>query len=371
MPMDRLSEISEDVLDDMARGAALLGAGGGGDPYLGMLVARQAIRESGPVPLVEVEGLSNDDAVYTAAGMGAPTVMLEKLVCGHEIQTALRELEQHLQRPATAIISAEVGGINSMVPVAIAAQRGLPLVDGDGMGRAFPELQMCTFNVYGVPCSPLVVANEHGEYNIIFGRDAKTSENMARQMVIQMGGSIGLSCYAMTGKQAKCSAVRGSLHHAFVLGRAIATGRREGDPFASLFGALDGGGTYAHSVQLFDGKIIDIDRQTRQGFALGVCKLAGSGEFNGSMEITFQNENLAARRDGRTVAMVPDLICIVDRDSAEPITTERLRYGQRVKVLGISAPEILRTPEALSVWGPAAFGIDEEFTPVEQLNIGG
>ena len=69
--------------------------------------------------------------------------------------------------------------------------------------------------------------------------------------------------------------------------------------------------------------------------------------------------------DGELVAIVPDLICVVDHESAEPITTEGLRYGQRVSVLGISTPDLMRTPEALDAFGPQAFGLDEEFVPVE------
>jgi len=63
---------------------------------------------------------------------------------------------------------------------------------------------------------------------------------------------------------------------------------------------------------------------------------------------------------------VPDLICVLDAETAEPITTEGLRYGQRVRVIGISTPDMMRTPEALAAFGPGAFGIDEEFVPVEQ-----
>ena len=70
-----------------------------------------------------------------------------------------------------------------------------------------------------------------------------------------------------------------------------------------------------------------------------------------TFEIAFQNENLIARRDGEVVAIVPDLICVVDHESAEPITTEGLRYGQRVRVLGISTPDMMRTPAALAAFG--------------------
>ncbi|MQF70128.1 DUF917 family protein, partial [SAR202 cluster bacterium AD-804-J14_MRT_500m] len=85
------------------------------------------------------------------------------------------------------------------------------------------------------------------------------------------------------------------------------------------------------------------------------------GEF---LEIEFQNENLIAIQSGSILAIVPDLICIVDTETAEPITTEMLRYGFRVKVLGFPAPTQLTTPKALDVVGPAAFGYDMGFTPI-------
>lgn len=69
------------------------------------------------------------------------------------------------------------------------------------------------------------------------------------------------------------------------------------------------------------------------------------------MEIQIQNENLIARVDGKVRAIVPDLICIMDAETTEPITTEYLRYGQRVVVVSVAVPPIMRTPRgAGSVW---------------------
>jgi DUF917 family protein len=64
------------------------------------------------------------------------------------------------------------------------------------------------------------------------------------------------------------------------------------------------------------------------------------------------------------VATVPDLICLVDELTAEPVTTEVVRYGLRVQVLGIPAPLLLRTDRALPVVGPAGFGYDVEYRPL-------
>ena len=105
-----------------------------------------------------------------------------------------------------------------------------------------------------------------------------------------------------------------------------------------------------------------------RGWTIGHCTIEGFGENAPSMEIAFKNENLVARVDGRVRAIVPDLICVLDRETAEPITTEGLRYGQRVKVMGVSVPAIMRTPEALAIFGPQCFQIDEPFQPIETLD---
>ena len=41
-------------------------------------------------------------------------------------------------------MSCEIGGGNGLEPLAIGARMGLPVVDADFMGRAFPELQVPT-----------------------------------------------------------------------------------------------------------------------------------------------------------------------------------------------------------------------------------
>jgi DUF917 family protein len=95
--------------------------------------------------------------------------------------------------------------------------------------------------------------------------------------------------------------------------------------------------------------------------------LQGIGRHDGeTVTIDVQNENLVARTSaGIILAVVPDLICLVDTDTAEPITTELLRYGLRVDVLGIPAPVELKTPEAPRVIGPAVFGYhDVEYVPM-------
>ena len=280
---------------------------------------------------------------------------------------AVLRLEAHLGRKADAIIPFEAGGVNSTLPLLIGARMGLPVIDGDGMGRAFPELQMETFAVYGVPASPMVVVNEWGDSVVVQARTNQMTEWLARGTTIRMGGQTSIAEYSMDGATAKRVSIPGTMTLARQIGGCLREARAQHrDPFAALIELLPGT-HYRFGKILFQGKIVDVARATRQGFAIGRALIQGLDDWNGTLEITFQNENLIARIDGEVKAIVPDLICILDSETAEPITTEWLRYGQRVTAMGVSVPEIMRSPEALAIFGPAAFGLDEPFTPLETL----
>jgi len=117
------------------------------------------------------------------------------------------------------------------------------------------------------------------------------------------------------------------------------------------------------------GKTVDLLRETKAGWAMGRVTIEGTGAFTGRrLDVQFQNEHLVAREGDRVRAIVPDLISMLDSATAEPITTEAIKYGQRMKVLGISAAPIMRSQAALAVFGPQAFGLEDPFVPVETLN---
>ncbi|QDO89526.1 DUF917 domain-containing protein [Ornithinimicrobium ciconiae] len=360
-------QITREDLADLARGATLLGTGGGGDPYIGKMLVERVLGD-GSITVLDPDELADDLFVIPTAQMGAPTVMVEKIPAGTEPTLALRILEEHLDRRADATMPIECGGINSMIPLIVAAETGLPVVDADGMGRAFPELSMETFAVYGVHGSPLALAGERGERVIIdTGDDDRQMEWLARAVTIRLGGVGHIAEYAMTGADVRRTAVPRTLSMALALGRAIREAREEHrSPFEAIQDTL-ASTLYCHVRTLFEGKVVDVDRRTTEGFAKGVARIAPVGGGDEQLEIRFQNENLIALRNGELVAIVPDLICVTESESAEPITTEGLRYGQRVRVLGISTPDLMRTPDALAAFGPTAFGLTEEFVPVEDL----
>ena len=367
--MSKRLKLSVEDMSDLARGATFLGCGGGGDPYLGRLLCENAIREHGMPEVMSLEDLADDANVYPVAVIGAPTVMIEKLFSVEDFEIALSQLETFTGRKADAVVSAEAGGFNGLLPIAIAARRGIPVLNADGVGRAVPEAHMTTYNAYGVSISPLSMTNEHGETVVMLSRDGISGERLARAMTIQMGLSVAMSCYPMTGAQAKRAAVPDVLSISLGIGRSIREGRAHGDPLTTLFDNLRNTPYHKFCSVLFEGKIADVNRETSpKGWTFAKYRLAALADQGATVEIMVQNENLLARRDGKLIAMVPDLIVLVDAETVEPITTETVRHGQRVKLLGISVGEMLRTPQALEWFGPRAFGLECDYMPVEEMS---
>jgi DUF917 family protein len=355
-----ITHITLDDLEDLALGAAVLGTGGGGDPYIGKLFARAAIEEHGPVRLLSLEEVPDAVRVLTCGAMGAPTILIEKIASGDEMGLAFDTYEAHTGTKVEAVMPFEAGGINSTIPVMIAAKRGLPLIDADGMGRAFPQLEMETFNVYGVPASPVAIADEQGNTGIIQTDTAAKAEWIARGITIRMGGQAYIANYGMDGETARRVSVPGTVSLAIGIGRTLREARENHKDMIQALIDFFATTHYEEARIVGSGKITDVQRRMENGWSVGIATIEPFGGGT-PMQIRIQNENLVVEQGEDVLAVVPDLICLLDVDTAEPILTERLRYGQRVNILAVRVPPIMRTPEALAVFGPKAFGLKHEY----------
>lgn len=354
-----MREVVETDLLPISIGAGILGTGGGGNPYLGRLRVREVLRAGGHVAVIDPEEIEDDDLLVVVGGMGSPVVSYEKIAQGGEETAAARALEEHLGQKFDAIAPFEMGGGNSMAPMIVSANMGIPLVDGDGMGRAFPELQMITYLIYGGSPEPSALADERGN-RLVLSKivDATWLERIARAATIEMGGHAGLATAVMDGAFCKRSIIPNTLRLARSIGRAVLGAREtKSDPSAAVTDVAGG-------MRYLRGKVTDVHRRTAKGFARGHMVLDGVGEDTGrSIRIGFQNENLVIWEDDEPKVTVPDLISLVTTDTGEPITTELIRYGFRADVLVLPCPELLKTETALAVVGPRAFGIDLDYEP--------
>ena len=293
--------------------------------------------------------------------------MCEKGTGGNEYQVIYDIVSQYLGKSVYAVMPMEAGGVNSMLPIAAAARLGLPMVDCDGMGRAFPELQMVTFTIGGVSATPMALTDEKGNSAIFNTITNKWTEELARAVTMSCGGSVTVALYIMTGATMKAYGVKNIVTRSEMLGRAIRSVKDQPEltPEDAFLKASEG---YA----ALDCKIVDVLRETNGAFNLGHVLLEGIGDFKGQKaEVSFQNENLAAVVNGEIRATVPDLICLVDTETFTPVTTEALKYGKRVLVVGLKCYEMWRTPKGLELVCPRYFGVDTDYIPLEERVKGG
>jgi uncharacterized protein len=350
--------LSEQDVEAIAQGSAILGTGGGGDPYLGTVFVAHAVREFGEPELISVDELDDDALVVQSVMVGSPVPFMEKLSLGPELPRAFAGMQAAVQRPITALMTPEIGGVNTVIAIALAAELGLPVVDADGMGRAFPEVQLVTYSLYGINVCPLVMADEHGNVVTINAVDNDWTEKLARSTVIQFGAISPTVGFPMSKAELEQAAVLGSVSTSLEIGQALLDPASAGPDALERVLAITGG------AQLFEGKVTAVDRRVTGGWAGGDVEVEGSGPDRGShLRVTFQNENLVAFQNEEIVASVPDLITIVEQDTGRAITTERLRYGVRVRVLAMPADDRWVSEPGLEMAGPRHFGYDADYRP--------
>ena len=354
--MQKITSVDKDNLEAIAIGGAVLGSGGGGDTYVGRLMTNQILEKAEPVKVIEVETLNDDELILPIAMMGAPTVMMEKFPSGNEFTQLVSMMEKLMQKKVSAILCIEAGGLNSTIPFVAAAKLGLPIVDGDAMGRAFPELQMVSFTLGGITATPMAMIDDKGNGATFDTISNQWTEKLARALTIQMGGSAMVSLYPVTAKDCKKYLIKNSLSLIHYIGNVVK------DHSYNAYQVL---AKELHGKHLFQARVRDVERTAGEGFTRGVVKLEGIGDFVGrNAKLDFQNEFLIAMEGEKVLATTPDLICLFDANTGEPVTTEAMKYGLSVNVLGLPCDPIWRSKEAIDLVGPKYFKYDIEYQPL-------
>ncbi len=359
MSQKAFTQITEGDVEDLAFGCALLGTGGGGSVGGAILEVQSAIRRFGPVAVVQLEDVPADGLVMPICGIGAPTISYEMLNNGGEAQVLRQEVERVFNKPVVAIMASEIGGSNGVEPVMWASRLGLPIVDADTMGRAFPEVQMGSFFVGGLPLTPIVLVDFQGNVKTFTPTSGESAESGARAFAVAAGGVALMVDFINPAAMMIGNVIIGSVSRAIEMGRAMRYAQDPIDQLKTLLGAK----------VLITGKISEIERRTDSGFVRGSVTISGTGMDAGrEVRIEIQNENLIATENGRVLASVPDLISVLDTQTGAAIATEESKFAMRVTVMAWPCDSLWRSAQGLKTVGPRAFGYDIEYVPIEKLS---
>src|SRR3981081_3694311 len=283
-------------IESLAVGAWILGTGGGGSPYLGLLNMRRLYSEGHRVELISPFDLDDQDRVAVVSNMGAPLVGQERLAASRNIARAGAMQQEYSGVKFRAVMSLEIGGGNGIQPLMAAADLsfsvggaalmgggapgvrplmaaahlGLPVVGADLMGRAYPEAQMTSVAVGDLRPYPCALYDPRGLESIVTNVPSwKWMERVSRKICVEMG-SIASTCKApRTGAEIKQWGIHFTVSKAIGIGRrGREANRRHEAPIAAILDEAGG-------KQLFRGKVVDVARRTTEGFLRGRAIIDG------------------------------------------------------------------------------------------------
>lgn len=335
--------LSTHELTLILQGACFLGSGGGGPLALGRQFIDDIAKADHPVRVVEVASLPPDATGAICAGVGSPTAA-ESGFPADAAGVAWRELEAVVGHPFSHIVPAEIGAGNTFIPFLLAAQTGLPVIDGAGADRAVPALQLCTFAATRVPLGTVVLGNS----NLVLRFATPDPAVADRAMRALLNGDVfdedaGSAMWAMSGAQIGTGAIRGTTSRALEVGRLLSESK---DPVQDVATQLGG------SV-LVRGTITDIGETTAGGFDTGHVTITASGASATSVTVVNVNENLIAYsgQSATVLATAPDLLCFVTTRGEAFSNAEAATYrdaGTEVALVSVPSSRQMRAASLLA-----------------------
>lgn len=357
--------MDETKLKDMIWGATILGTGGGGDVEIGKKLINDTIRINPEIQFIDPESLPENEYVAVISGMGSPAATKER---GFELEQCLKafeKLEETTSKKINYVTAFETGGGNFVPPLYVAAKKGLTVVDGDGVGRAVPEIFMSMFGIKELNPSPFAMSDLDNNSAVLFVQDSITCERMGRALVSEMGGVAGVANYLMTTKQAKEILIPKTYSRAEKVGRKIREAKENNeDPIKALLAVEQG-------IELIRGKISKLELYTKNAHDYGYQIIDGTGNYKGEQyKIDFKNENMIARNnEGNVKVISPDLICVLEING-EPLTNADIKEGMEVACIGISSDPKWKEQEAYDVFKDVLETMDyqDNYIPIEKLH---
>ena len=342
-------QLDRQALEDILQGACFLGSGGGGPLSGGSMLIDVILKQADSVAVADPAEVPADAMLASVAGLGSPDAASHSAdPFSHGPLHAFDLLEQSIGSTFSYVIPAEVGAMNSMVPILVAAQKGLAVIDGDGAGRAIPELPMSCFNAEA-PIDPFVIANEtatatHDIRTVVHTALPSDVDQIARGIVgsPSFGEEGAFASWAMGGDTMRRVAVARTLSLAQTIGAAIRLAKAGGsDPVAAVLNELG-----SRAFVLYQGALLASDEQSSGGFDVGRVSLQGQ---DGSQAWIYNlNENMIAWRTDWAVplAMGPDSICYITADG-QPLSNADITAdmaGTEIVLIGIRADDKMRSP---------------------------
>lgn len=357
-----MRSLTERDVEDLISGVTILGTGGGGSPAKGLAILKKDIEQGRRLTIASLDEIPNDALTVCSYFCGSIAPSKKKsgaVVFEDPMGVAFERMEKYLGKRVFATVAAELGGMNTAIPLHVASLMNRAFLDADYIGRAAPELLHSTASIFEVSMLPSVAVSEGGNVTIVEKcANPNEYEGIVRNLSIVAGGSVAVVDTPVNGLVARKVTIRDTISKSIEVGKTVREANTTGkDAISELVACLG-------AFLLFKGVVRKYEWEDREGFLYGEATYEGTEKWKGHwLKIWIKNENIIAWKDGEVVATAPDLICVTD-EKGHGITNSELKEGMKAAVLGVKAPEVWLTPKGLELFGPKHFGFPFDYTPM-------
>jgi DUF917 family protein len=346
-------------------GSIFLGVGGGGKANNILSFCEEIFSKGLTIPLLDIEDLEETNN-YAAVGLiGSPEVIDDFYCTGKEGIKALETLQSITKDEVKGIFTLECAGVNVLYPILVASLLELPFIDGDSMGRAFPELQMTTFHLNEQPLMPFILCNTGLRIYEYYDVDNFLLDLNIRHVLSEYNNIGFFASCASKGSNLRKMLIPRTLSFTYEIGKVFMDISSYEDIINNLIKSTKNS-IYGASIELFLGEIDNIENVDHKNWQSIYMK--GIKHYKGeAFQILTQNENLIAYKNNALAAMAPDLISLISLDTLTPISNNDLSKGMKVAVIGTPAPLVWKTIDGLNIVGPKCFGYKSPYKPLEKL----
>lgn len=325
--------LNQEDLRRIVQGSSLLGSGGGGSYAMGMQFVENfqegTYYKSSVIEVVPVNALCNNPLYehithgIVVAYIGSPESINDLKYPDDAVYAAQVSLKkQKIKVENCCIVPVELGPISSIVACLVAAKLGVPVLDGDGAGRAVPTLELCTFSCKGVSVNPTVLAisNKKNKHYIELAVSEPTLpgaaariESLARPIISmpEFGQKAGLAMWTMHACEIGNVVLPNTLTLCKELGSVVAQAKHSFNT-SLVVDYLNKRESQDYKAQvLYHGKLQSAQTTTTGGFDFGTITLADTlHKDDRTVKIIFQNESLLLWDStlSSPSVMAPDLI---------------------------------------------------------------
>ena len=364
-------------VEDFVRGCTFYANGGGGLPENGIGSLMSEIERGGKVGWVDISEIPDDhlavcpflmgsiaphdeDTLKEMAGFGFVNgINKEK----DRLAKAIQELEAYTGKKLDVVVPIELAGANTSGAISAGNFLGMLAVDGDYCGRAIPEILQITPYLMKKDYLPISSVDEWGNVCIIKNStNLRVAERIGKLISAGAYGLAGQAGFIMTGKELKETVIAGTMTESYELGKFIRETRETGGNVVEQLSKRLG------AWVVTEGEVVSVEDEDRIGYYWGTTTIRGQGQFNGDeVKIWFKNENHLCWKNGQPLVSSPDLICVVDKTTGEPVPNPKMKSAHEVAVLVFPCKPQLREERIKNVLCPKYFGFEDiDYVPVEE-----